>query len=124
MPIIAHSEIPEIPWRPNYRVWDIAGPKDGVTSHLSYSEAKQGSGAPMHYHEDDELIVILEGSVEVRLGNDVHVVDANHTVVVPPKVPHGFTVIGPEVARMMAFFPVANPMERTTYVEGTPPGKS
>ena len=66
MPIVDHNSVPEVPWRPNYRKWDLAGPEQGVTSSLSYSEAAVGTGAPLHYHADDELIVILEGTLEVR----------------------------------------------------------
>jgi quercetin dioxygenase-like cupin family protein len=40
---------------------------------------------------------------------------------VPPNVPHGFTSVGEEPARLMVFFPVAHPFERTTYLEGSPP---
>ena len=113
-----------MPWRPNYRKWDIAGAKEGISSNLSYHVAQKGTGPPLHYHEDDELIVILEGSVEVRIGEEVSVVGADHTVVVPPKVPHGFTVVDPDGAKMMIFFPVPHPWERTTYLEGTPPGEA
>ena len=122
--IVDHNSVPEVPWRPNYRKWDIAGPREGISSNLSYHVAQVGAGPPLHYHEDDELIVILEGTLEVRIGEEVSVVGPDHTVVVPSKVPHSFTVVGPGVAKMMTFFPVPNPFERTTYLEGAPPGKS
>ena len=124
MPIVDHSTVPEVPWRPNYRKWDIAGPGEGISSNLSYHVAQEGTGPPLHYHEDDELIVIMEGTVEVRIDEEVSLVGADHTVVVPPKVPHSFTVVGPGEAKMMIFFPVPRPWERTTYLEGTPPGKT
>lgn len=121
MPIVDHKAVPETPWRPNYRKWDLAGPNEGISSNLSYSVAAPGTGAPLHYHEDDELIVVLEGTLEVRLGDEVHRVGPDHTVVVPPGVPHGFTCLGPGETRMLAFFPVPHPFDRTTYLEGSPP---
>ncbi len=123
MPIVDHHKLPETPWRPNYRKWDITGPDDGTTSSdLSYSVAGPGTGAPLHSHEADELIVLLEGELEVRLGGETSRVGPDHTLVIPPNVPHGFTVVGDEDARMLAFFPVSDPFERTTYLEGGPPG--
>ena len=124
MPIVDHNSVPEVPWRPNYRKWDLAGPEQGVTSSLSYSEAAVGTGAPLHYHADDELIVILEGTLEVRLGDEVHEVGPDHTLVIPPNVPHGFTIVGPDEARLLTFFPVPSPFERTTYLEGAPPAQT
>ena len=62
MPIIDHNKITESPWRPNYRKWNITQSNDGTTSSdLSYSEVGVGTGAPLHKHESDELIVVLEG---------------------------------------------------------------
>ena len=46
MPIIDHRSVPEVPWRPNYRKWDIVGPETGMSTNLSYSVAQVGTGAP------------------------------------------------------------------------------
>ena len=122
MPIIDHNNIPETPWRPNYHKWDITKPGDGTTSSsASYSEVGVGAGAPLHTHEADEIIVILEGTVEARLGDDVQEVGANHTLVIPPNVPHGFTIVGDGVARLLTFFPIQDPFNHTTFLEGSPP---
>ena len=121
MPIVDHKAVPETPWRPNYRKWDMAGPQEGVSSVLSYSEIGVGAGAPLHVHQDDEIIVVLEGTLEVRMGDEVHRVGADHTVVVPPNAPHGFSCIGPGHARILAFLPVPDAFDRTTYLEGGPP---
>ncbi|MCH9010544.1 MAG: hypothetical protein IIC21_07970, partial [Chloroflexi bacterium] len=72
MPIVDHNNTPETPWRPNYRKWDITREGDGTTSSsVAYSVIGVGAGAPPHTHESDEFIVILEGTAEARLGDDV-----------------------------------------------------
>jgi quercetin dioxygenase-like cupin family protein len=91
---------------------------------MSYSEAGVGAGAPLHVHESDELIVILEGTVDARLGQDEHRIGADHTLVIPPNVPHGFTSVGPGDARILTFFPVSDPFGHTTFLEGGPPVSS
>ena len=122
MPIVDHNSLPETPWRPNYHKWDITRPGDGTTSSsLSRCTVGIGAGAPLHTHEADELIIILEGTLEVRLGDEVHTVGPDHTLVVPPNVLHGFTSVGPAEARLLAFFPIADPFNHTSYLEGVPP---
>ena len=122
MPIIRHDTLAETPWRPNYRKWDVTRPGDGTTSSsLSISLADPGTGAPLHAHEDDELIVLLDGELEVRIGDEVVTVGPEHTVVVPPNVPHAFTVTGRSKARMLGFLPATDPFSRTVYLEGSPP---
>ncbi|MBM3934661.1 MAG: cupin domain-containing protein [SAR202 cluster bacterium] len=121
MTIINHRDVPETPWRPRYRMWHIAGPQQGLSSRLSYSEVAPGAGAPLHFHESDEIIVVLSGELEVRIGEHTHRVGADHTIAVPPGTPHGFTVSGESDARLYTFFPVSDPFGKTTFLEGTPP---
>ena len=120
MPIIDHERVPEVPWRPGYRKWDLVGPRVGMSSNLSYSIAEVGTGAPLHLHQDEELIVVLEGTLEARSGDEVHIVGPGHTLAIPQQVPHGFTVIGEGAARLLVFFPVPDPFSWTTYLEGSP----
>ena len=94
-----------------------------MSTNLSYSVAEVGTGAPLHIHEDDELIVVLRGEVEVRIGDETQVVGPEHTIAIPPRVEHGFTVVGNSEAELLAFFPVPNPFDRTIYVEGAPPAQ-
>ena len=122
MPIVEHKSLPETPWRPNYRKWDITTPGDGTTSSsLSQSIVGAGAGAPLHTHEADELIVVLEGTLDARLGDEVRRVGPDQTLVIPPNTPHSFTCVGPADARLITFFPVSDPFNHTTYLEGTPP---
>lgn len=120
MPIIDHSHAPEVPWRPGYRRWDVAGHEQGVSSTLSINRAEPGTGAPLHTHTMDELIVVLEGTLEVRLNGETHTVGPDHTVAVPPGAEHAFTVTGEGEAHLLVFFPGLDPYsaEHTRYVEG------
>ena len=107
MSIVDHQKAEEIPWRPNYRVWSVAGMDQGVDCTLHYSTIEPGAGAPLHIHEVDELITVLEGQVEGRIGEDKATVLANQTMVIPKGVAHGFTASGEGTAVTLAFFPSA-----------------
>lgn len=122
MPIINHKKITESPWRPNYRKWNITQSNDGTTSSdLSYSEVGVGTGAPLHKHESDELIVVLEGEIEAKLGDKTQLVNKDHTLVIPPNTPHGFKNVGKNKAKILTFFPIQNPFDHTHYLEGSKP---
>ena len=123
MPIIDHHQASEVPWRPGYRKWDIAGHEQGVTSTFSINIAEPGTGAPLHTHTIDELIVIVGGKLEVKIDGETHVVDKNHTLVIPPGHEHGFKVVGEDTAELLVFFPALDPYstEHTHYLEGARP---
>ena len=123
MPIINHNEAPEVPWRPGYRKWDIVGGEEGLTSTLNISTGEPGAGAPLHTHTIDELIVIMDGVLEVLIDGEVRTVGKNHTVAIPPGAEHGFRVVGDRAAEIMVFFPALDPYseEHTHYLEGARP---
>ena len=123
MPIINHDEAPEVPWRPGYRKWDIVGEEQGLTSTLNISTGQPGAGAPLHTHTIDELIVIMEGTLEVHIDGETRTVGKNHTVGIPPGAEHGFQVVGDQTAEIMVFFPALDPYseEHTHYLEGARP---
>ncbi len=121
MPVVDNGSAPELPWRPNYRVWQVAGGDATVDCTLHYSTVEPGAGAPLHTHEADELIVVLEGRLRGRLGDAEQIVEANQTMVIPKGVPHGFNAVGPGTSRALAFFPCRDGMQGTAYLEGGPP---
>ncbi|MBM3941871.1 MAG: cupin domain-containing protein [SAR202 cluster bacterium] len=123
MPIIDHHQAPEVPWRPGYRKWDIAGAAQGVTSTFNISTARTGAGAPIHTHNVDEIIVVMEGALEVSIAGETYTVGKDHTVVVPPGVAHGFKIVSAQDARIMVFFPALDPYseKHTHYMEGSRP---
>ena len=124
MPIIDHDQSPEVPWRPGYRKWDITTAEHGVATSLSLHSGEPGTGAPLHTHAIDELIVILSGELEVRIDGETRRVTKDHTLAVPPGAAHGFTVVGEEPVKLLAIFPNMDPysVENTTYLEGSRPG--
>jgi mannose-6-phosphate isomerase-like protein (cupin superfamily) len=123
MPIINNDEAKEIPFREGYRLHILAGADHGIACSVSISMIEPGAGAPLHVHPDvDEVIMVLEGTLDVQLGPDRSQVGPNHTLVIPGGVPHAFTAVGPTRARGMTFLPKLNVIASTTYLEGQPPG--
>ncbi|HEX3952331.1 MAG TPA: cupin domain-containing protein [Stellaceae bacterium] len=122
MAIVDHSNAVEMPWRPGYRRFTLAGKEHGVTCSASLSVIEPGVGAPTHFHNSaDEVIVVVEGALDMWIGDERMRVGANHTVSLPAGVPHGFVAVGPGPARILAFLPQSGEAVATTYVDGEPP---
>jgi quercetin dioxygenase-like cupin family protein len=123
MPVVANEEAQEIPWRPGYRNFVLAGREQGLACIAGYSVIEPGAGAPLHAHQDvDEIFILIEGVLELRLGEERHRVEANHTIAIPAGVPHAFVALGPQPVRMFTFMPRNRAIaEATTYFEGAAP---
>jgi quercetin dioxygenase-like cupin family protein len=122
MPVVKNAEAREIPWRPGYRNYVLAGEAEGVSVSSSLGVLEQGAGAPLHFHEDgDEVIVVLEGTLDLRIGDDRFLVGKDQTISIPARTPHAFTVVSPEGARFIAFLPRQGAHLATKYLEGDPP---
>jgi mannose-6-phosphate isomerase-like protein (cupin superfamily) len=55
--------------------------------------------APLHKHPEDEAWYVLEGTLRVRVGEQVHEVSGGGAVIVPGGTPHTFWNPRPEPAR-------------------------
>ncbi|KPI00161.1 Cupin 2 conserved barrel domain protein [Actinobacteria bacterium OK074] len=60
-----------------------------------------GSGAPMHSHNCDEHVTILEGEAEVVVDGEVTKLEQYDTTYVPSPVPHLFRNIGDRPLRIL-----------------------
>jgi quercetin dioxygenase-like cupin family protein len=45
--------------------------------------------APMHVHEEEQIVVVLDGEFEFEIDGDVRTMSAGDVAVVPSWVPHG-----------------------------------
>lgn len=69
-----------------------------------------GGFIPLHYHEVEEVLELLAGSVEVTMGDKVAIARAPATVLVPARLVHAFKQVGSDEAHLLAFFPTADPV--------------
>lgn len=122
MAILDNEEAREVPWRPGYRSFVLANKEHGVRSSASMGVIEPGKGAPLHFHHEvDEIILVLEGTLDFRLGDERRLVGPNHTISIPARVPHAFTVVSDEPARIVGFMNGQGAFLAATYIEGAPP---
>jgi quercetin dioxygenase-like cupin family protein len=61
-----------------------------------------GKGVALHVHErEDELVYLLEGEIEVTLGNQKIKAVPGVMALLPRGIPHGFTNIGNKPSRLL-----------------------
>ena len=122
MPVVKNDQAEEIPWRPGYRNFILAGKAQGVSVSSSMGVLERGAGAPLHLHEEvDEVIVVIEGTLDVQIGDERHTVGPNQTISIPVGTPHAFTVISKEGARIIGFMPKQGAYVAAKYLGGDPP---
>jgi quercetin dioxygenase-like cupin family protein len=66
-----------------------------------------GIGIPPHVHEnEDEVFQVLEGQVEMSIGDKMTTLNAGDIIFCPKGVPHSWKIVGQEKARsMLSIFP-------------------
>ena len=75
--------------------------------------AAPGEGPPLHVHEQDELIYLLEGRLRVKLGDDLNEAEAGAVVFIPRGVQHTWQNVGETEARfVVTLMPAAPAFER------------
>ena len=77
-----------------------------------------GDRIPLHEHTIEELLLVDEGTIEVALGDERRVVEADAVVFIPARMAHGFRNVGEQEARIHAVFPAREVAIR--YLERNP----
>ena len=102
MPVVKNDEAREIPWRPGYRNYILAGEAQGVSGQLEHG--RPGRAPAPRCTSIDEVIVVIDGTPMCDREERI-LVGKNQTISVPARTPHAFTVVSPEGARFIAFLP-------------------
>ncbi len=69
-----------------------------------YVELEPGRGNGRHTDTPEEILLVLEGDVEVEVGDERTVLRPGGIVLVPSMVPHRFRNVGSTTARVVGFF--------------------
>lgn len=71
-----------------------------LAMHVSVIQPGQAAHEP-HAHEGEEIMFVLEGRAEIRMGDETEVVGPNTAVFCPPNVLHGIRNEGETPIRYM-----------------------
>ena len=73
---------------------------------LSYLEMDEGAEIPLHHHPHEQGGILLEGKLELTIGDETRVVEAGGMFLVPPNVPHRAVAVSGPVRVMDVFTPI------------------
>jgi quercetin dioxygenase-like cupin family protein len=117
MPIVIHAELP-IHEVPRIRTRVLVSAATGAAATAVWEQWIKPDGyVPLHYHEVEEVLVLLAGEVVLTESDKITIVRAPATATLPAGVIHGLRPRGSGEVHLLAFFPTAAP---TIY---TPDGK-
>jgi len=79
------SAIPSIEFVPGLGFQPVLGERTMV-NFVSFAEQTE---APVHVHEEEQIVIVLDGEFEFEIDGDKRVMKAGDVAVLPPWVPHG-----------------------------------
>jgi len=72
----------------------LLGPAEGAPNFaLRRFRMGAGGGMPRHTNEVEHEQYVLSGRARITVGDDVHEVEAGHTLFIPARVPHSYEVV-------------------------------
>ena len=73
---------------------------------LSYLEMDEGAVVPLHDHPHEQGGILLEGRVELTIGDEVRVCEVGEMFLIPPNVPHKAVAVGGPARVLYVFSPI------------------
>ena len=73
---------------------------------LSYLEMEEGAEIPLHHHPHEQGGMLLEGKLELTIGDEVRVCEPGAMFLIPPDVPHRAVAVEGPVRVLDVFSPV------------------
>jgi quercetin dioxygenase-like cupin family protein len=67
-------------------------------------ELDSGAELPVHTDSAEELLIVVQGTAEARVGDDSGRLERHQVGLVPPMTPHGLRNVGDDVLRVFGTF--------------------
>ncbi len=96
-----YEDDPTMQLRVNFPFYVGTGTKNTA---VVYFEIEPGHRLGTHTDSAEEIVLFLEGTAEVSVGDESGRVSAGEMAVVPAMVPHGMRNVGDETLRVVGFF--------------------
>lgn len=106
-----------MPIRPGLRVSFPFHSATGTASTATVLfELDPGAELPVHTDSAEELLVVVRGEAEARVGDEVGRIGTHEVALVPPMAPHGLRNVGEDVLRVFGTFSSSTVV--STFAEG------
>lgn len=103
-------------WRDGVRTRLIAARTLGSAQLTIFEQwCDPGHGAPLHEHAVEEVLRVLSGTAEFRVGEELATIQAGGGVIIPAGEPHGFRNSGEDILHTEAI--LAAPLFEVHYLD-------
>jgi quercetin dioxygenase-like cupin family protein len=83
-------------------------------------ELDPGAELPVHTDSAEELLIVVQGTAQARVDDEMGRLEAHQVALVPPMAPHGLQNIGDDVLRVLGTFSASTVV--STFEEPLGPG--
>ena len=73
---------------------------------LSLLEMDEGAEVPIHGHPHEQAGIMLEGRMQLTIGDETRLVTPGMSYIIPPNVPHAAIAVGGPVKTLDVFSPI------------------
>lgn len=73
---------------------------------LSYLEMDDGAEVPLHSHPHEQGGILLEGRMQLTIGDETRICEAGSLFIIPPNVKHRAVAVGGKAVVLDVFSPV------------------
>jgi len=87
---VDRAEVPSLAQMPKTKT-DILSGFHGERTMMVQTEIEPGAVIPVHSHPHEQVGIVLSGSAEMRIGDEVQIVTQHDTYVIPPEIEHEAT---------------------------------
>lgn len=106
---LSTQDQPEVWWKadPAVRVkadFPLSAEKGSANAAVVYFELEPGCKLGRHTDSAEEVLLILQGTVDVTVGEETGQVEAGALALVPAMVPHSVHNVGATTAKVVGFF--------------------
>jgi mannose-6-phosphate isomerase-like protein (cupin superfamily) len=107
MPVVHHRERPWVASASGrLSVRKVANAEVGATQQSVWRiEHEPGEVIAAHWHEYEEVIVVLEGEGEATIGDETVPIGSDMSVIVPAHTWHSYRNTGPSYLKVLAILP-------------------
>lgn len=97
---------PTIPWEKLENGWRRKVLFSGQLTFVTLqATGPSGAGIELHSHVNDQISYVIQGDIEVQVGEEVRKIGPGGFFRVPPDIPHGIRVLSEEAILVDAFTP-------------------
>tara|TARA_A100001037_G_scaffold116105_1_gene105641 strand:- start:910 stop:1281 length:372 start_codon:yes stop_codon:yes gene_type:complete len=105
--------------RQGYYWSNIIDKKNSDENFLSIHKLEPFAEAPAHIHENEEIIFVIEGKIEINLKNQSFNLSTNQICQIPANTQHSLKNITKTNSKIMVIFGNNDPFSKTSYIKNS-----